>query len=521
MSHSDSGSEPAVVPGPATSGDPAGGTVQSVGEMDSQGSNSQDFEDRLQVIPESARTTKVGGQFWIWAGANIAPINWVLGALGINLGLGLRDTVIVIAVGNLIGMSMFGLFVLLGQRSGLTGMAMARAPFGRRGAYLPASIQAILSIGWSAINTWIVLDLVLALFGKLGLVDPELRNVGVRIATAAVIMAIQAALAWFGYGAIAAFEKWTVPPTLVVLVGMSIVAWGFMDLDWSYAGPPGAVLTGTARWATMSSVMTAIGIGWGITWFTYAADYSRFVSTSVPKWKLYVASASGQWIPVVWLGLLGASLATTNGAVDPGQLIVENYGALAVPVLLLVVHGPIATNSLNIYTFTVATQALDVNINRKKLSVSVAIFSMLMVVVLIYQSDFAKVLDTWLVTLVGWVSTWGGIMLVHFYKFERNRTDFSVLLEPASARKIPVLNWAGYVSFFVGMLMTWMFMFGAFPAAQGPIATAMGGFDFSWLAGFLTAGLLYSLLAPKVFRNYPDYVEQAQNPVEGSGALQA
>ena len=30
-----------------------------------------------------------------------------------------------------------------------------------------------------------------------------------------------------------------------------------------------------------------------------------------------------------------ASLATTNGAVDPGQLIVENYGALAVPVLLL------------------------------------------------------------------------------------------------------------------------------------------------------------------------------------------
>jgi hypothetical protein len=37
----------------------------------------------------------VSAQFWIWAGANIAPINWVLGALGINLGLGLRDTFIV------------------------------------------------------------------------------------------------------------------------------------------------------------------------------------------------------------------------------------------------------------------------------------------------------------------------------------------------------------------------------------------------------------------------------------------
>ena len=111
------------------------------------------LEEELQPIPESARTNKVGGQFWIWAGANIAPINWVLGALGIHLGLGLADTVGVIAVGNFIGMSLFGFFVLLGQRTGVTGMVLSRAAFGRRGAYLPAGIQAVLSIGWSAVNT--------------------------------------------------------------------------------------------------------------------------------------------------------------------------------------------------------------------------------------------------------------------------------------------------------------------------------------------------------------------------------
>ena len=68
----------------------------------------------------------------------------------------------------------------------------------------------------------------------------------------------------------------------------------------------------------MTAIMTAIWIGWGITWFTYAADYSRFVSTSMSRRKLYRASILGQFLPVVWLGVLGAPLATKNGTVDPG-----------------------------------------------------------------------------------------------------------------------------------------------------------------------------------------------------------
>src|SRR3954467_3909450 len=101
-----------------------------------------DVEEKLQPTPESSRTTVVSGQFWIWCGANIAPINWVLGALGVNLGLGLADTLTVLVLGNLIGMSLFGLFVLMGQRTGVTGMVLSRGAFGRRGNYLPSLIQA-------------------------------------------------------------------------------------------------------------------------------------------------------------------------------------------------------------------------------------------------------------------------------------------------------------------------------------------------------------------------------------------
>jgi NCS1 nucleoside transporter family len=461
-----------------------------------------DVEDQLQPIPESARTTKVSGQFWIWCGANIAPINWVLGALGVNLGLGLRDTLIVLVLGNMVGMAVFGLFVLMGQSTGVTGMVLGRGAFGRRGNYLPSLIQAALSIGWCAVNTWIVLDLVMALLGKIGIVDPAGHNYAAKIAVAALLMMIQVAISWLGYRAIAAFERWTVPPTIAVLVLMSVVAWFFLDIDWSYAGPEGAVLTGGERLAAMTAIMTAIGIGWGITWFTYAADYSRFVSTRMPRRKLYLASTLGQFLPVVWLGVLGATLATKNGSVDPGQLIVENYGALAIPVLLLVLHGPIATNILNIYTFSVATQALDIKIPRRSLSVIVGVLSMGVVIFFIFQENFATVLDTWLVGLVAWVATWGGIVLVHYYRIERGRVRVDRLFDPVRTPRLADVNWAGYVAFFTGIFATWLFMYGLLPIFQGPIAVGMGGVDLSWLAGGLTSAAVYAVLGPIVAAKY-------------------
>lgn len=475
-----------------------------------------DLEESLQPIPESARTTKVSGQFWIWAGANIAPINWVLGALGIQLGLGLADTLIVLIGGNLVGMALFGLFVLLGQRTGVTGMVLSRAAFGRRGGYVPAVIQALLAVGWCAVNTWIVLDLVMALFGELGLVDPAAENHVAKIGVAAAIMAVQVMISWIGYRAIAGFERWTVPPTIAVLVLMSLVAWTQFEIDWSYAGPPGEVLTGIDRISAMTAVMTAIGIGWGITWFTYAADYSRFVSTTVRRRRLYLASTLGQFLPVVWLGVLGASLATENGQADPGRLIVDNYGSLAVPVLFLVVHGPIATNILNIYTFGVATQALDIRASRRTLSVLVGVFSMLCVALFIFHGDFATVLDSWLVSLVAWVAAWAGIMLVHFFWLERDSRHVDRLFAPVGSDRLPDVNWAALVSFGAGVVSTWLFMHGVLEIFQGPVASAMGGIDLSWLAGGLVSAALYALLGPRVHRRYCRESEPGESPLEGS-----
>ncbi len=447
-----------------------------------------DLHHGLAPVPDEGRVSTPSQQFWIWAGANIAPINWVLGALGINIGLGLRDTVLVLVLGNLVGMAVFGLFVLMGQRTGVTQMVLTRSAFGRRGAYLPTVIQGVMSAGWCAINTWIVLDLVIALLGEIGYTG----GTGTKLTVVAVIMVLQVWIAANGYTWIATFEKYTVPVTLVVLVAMTAVAWSKLDIDWSY---PGAGLTGTDRLSAMSTVMTAIGIGWGITWFAYASDYSRFVPRSVPPRRLYAASTLGQFLPVVWLGVLGASLASVNGAVDPGELIVESFGALAIPVLLLVLHGPIATNILNIYSCAVCALALDLKLSRRTVVYAVGVFASVFTVVLVYQTDFAHALDGWLASLVTWVAPWAAIMLVHYYWLSRGRVDAEVLLDPPGAGRLADIRWSALIAFVVGMVATWAFEFGIPTYLQGPGAKALGNVDLSWLAGALVAGVVYAVLS--------------------------
>ena len=84
---------------------------------------------------------------------------------------------------------------------------------------------------------------------------------------------------------------------------------------------------------------------------------------------------------------------------------------------------------------------------------------------------------------------------MHFYIIERHRNEFASVLKAPSQDGIPVVRWQAMVAFLAGLLMTWMFSYGGLPIFQGLIANAMGGIDLSWLAGILTSGGLYYLLA--------------------------
>src|SRR5439155_5760423 len=78
----------------------------------------------IEPIPEADKDSTGPQQMWIWAGANIAPINWALGALGIVLNLGLWETIAVIVVGNLVGCAIFSAFTVMGHKTGVNQMVL-------------------------------------------------------------------------------------------------------------------------------------------------------------------------------------------------------------------------------------------------------------------------------------------------------------------------------------------------------------------------------------------------------------
>lgn len=442
-----------------------------------------DEHSSIAPVHDEHRTSTPLKQFWIWAGANIAPLNWILGALGIVLGLGFWDTVIVLAVGNAIGVSVFGAFNLMGQRTGVTQMVLSRSAFGRRGAYVPAFFQMVIAAGWVGFNTWIVLDISAALLDEIGLPT----GTGMKLALVLVIMVGQVGLATIGFKAIQAFERWTVPPTLVVVVAMTVVAFTSSNVDIGAASE----VTGHDRLTAMSWMMTAIGIGWGITWLAYASDYSRFLPRSTPRKRVFFASALGQFIPVLWLGALGAALATADKSADPAVMIIGNAGALTIPVLLLVLHGPIATNILNIYSTTVSALSLDIRVRRSVLAFAVGVGGSLFAVYLIWADDLATQVNNWLSGLVAWGSAWAAVMFVHYFVVKRERIDVPALYRARSTRWTQDVNWYAMTAFAAGLVGAWCGLYGMIPPLQGPIARALDGLDISWILGASIGGGLY------------------------------
>ena len=181
----------------------------------------------IAPVPAADRDSTPLQQFWIWAGANIAPINWVLGALGIILGLSLVETLLVLVIGNLVGCSIFGAFCVMGSRTGVNQMTLSRAAFGRRGAYLPATAQLLMTMGWLGVNTWVVLDLALGVLTHLGIDHP---GTGTQVRRRDRDHGHPGVIAIVGFYWIQAFEKWTVPIAAAIMLLMSILAWTKVDV---------------------------------------------------------------------------------------------------------------------------------------------------------------------------------------------------------------------------------------------------------------------------------------------------
>jgi purine-cytosine permease-like protein len=255
----------------------------------------------------------------------------------------------------------------------------------------------------------------------------------------------------------------------------------------------------------ISLLMTAIGVGWGISWANVAADYSRFMPRDASPKSVFWYSFVGMFVPTVWLAILGASLATVTLDTDPAKMVSAVFGGVtSILVLLLVLHGPIATNILNVYSAALSALSMGIQVSRTTLTLIVGVAGYLCSIYFVFAPSFAKAFDNWLVGLLLWMSPWAGIVLVDYFITRKGHIDVAELYRPPEKSLYGDINWGAIIAFVAGVIAAWLFEDGLVSALQGPIATQwLGGADLSWLAGLVVSGGLYLVLGGRAAAAVP------------------
>src|SRR5436190_17044326 len=452
----------------------------------------------IEPIPDADRDSTGMQQMWIWAGANIAPINWALGALGIILKLGLWETIAVIVVGNIIGCAIFAAFTVMGHKTGVNQMVLSRSAFGRRGAYLPSLLMFLMTLGWIGVNTYFPVKISMAILGQFGIAETAVTIFIVMT----LVMVIQVGIGIYGFYAIRTFEKYTVPVTVAIMALMSVLAWsrpGVVNWGLTSTLEPGAHL------AMLTLLMTAIGVGWGISWVTWASDYSRFVPRTVSSSTVFWYSYVGMFVPTVWLAILGATLASVTLDTDPAKMVSAVFGGfMSLLVLLMVLHGPVATNILNVYSAALAALSMGLRLSRTAVALIAGVVGYVVTIYFVFQPSFAKAFDNWMISLLLWMSPWAGVILADFFIKRKGHIDVDELYRAPERSAYGDINWGGITAFLVGLVAGWSVEDGLVPALQGPISTKLlSGADLSWLVGIVVAGAVYLAIGARVAAAVP------------------
>jgi purine-cytosine permease-like protein len=204
----------------------------------------------------------------------------------------------------------------------------------------------------------------------------------------------------------------------------------------------------------------------------------------------------------VWLAILGATIASTTMDTDPAKMVSAVFGGVtSLLVLLLVLHGPIATNILNVYSAALAALSMGVRVSRTAMALIAGLVGYLVTIYFLFQPSFAKAFDNWMISLLLWMSPWAGVILADFFLARRGRIDVAELYREPARSAYGDVNWGAIVAFVAGLVAGWSVEDGLVPALQGPISTKLlSGADLSWLVGIVVAGGLYLVLGRRAER---------------------
>jgi NCS1 family nucleobase:cation symporter-1 len=430
----------------------------------------------IDYIPAGARHGQPWHQFVFWFGSNVCVLNVVLGAVTISIGLTFWQALIAIAAGTLIGALLIALHATQGPRLGVPQTIQSRGQFGFYGAAFMFPAVLLVNVGF------IAAELIIQAQAMAGVTS------ALTIPQWIVILAVPSVLIGiFGY-------RWIhrVMQANAVVVGVALVIMFTQGLRY------GALPARETTWTRPSSGLFLAGVALLVidmlAYGPFVSDYTRYLPAATSGRRLFWSIFAGNVLATFSTCAVGAYLVALLPALGPFGAVGKVSGSWA---LVIMAVSLIDANAFNAYSG--AFQILSFGSMWRRFtteSVTVRLVPFMCVMAagvvtacLGYRSfvtNLTNYLDVLLVILI----PWSAVNLADYFLVRRGRYDVTSFFTADGA--YGRFAWRGLLAYAVGIAAEWPFV--SQPGYTGPLVSALGGADISWLAGWFAAAPAYLLL---------------------------
>jgi NCS1 nucleoside transporter family len=423
-----------------------------------------------EFIPLNERHGRPIQLFWTWTSPNMEFATIFVGMLAVVVfGLGFWEAALALVLGSAIGGITQGILSLRGPKYGVPQMVLSRLGFGYWGNVLPAGLNSVTAgIGWFAVNS------VSGAFALNALTHWP------QVLCLLIIVAVQVAVAFFGYNLVHAFERYAFPVLTVIFLIASVVI-----LSKAHPGAPHKTIPGAFLLTFGASFGYAVG------WNPYASDYTRYFKPETSRTAIAWWAGLGLFLSCALLEIVGAGAGTVASAVKAFDTNPTGgfTGLLATPLadltLLAIALGAVSANVLNIYSGALSFTAIGI---RLPLSLRRAIVALGFGTIGFFLAwsglhNAASKYENFLLIIAYWIAPWLAVYLCDMLL--RKDPHESLLFDRRHA------NWAGPVAMLIGIgISIWLFSnqteyIGVVPTHVGAVG------DLTFEVGFVITAVVY------------------------------
>jgi len=342
----------------------------------------------IEPVPERLRVLTAADQTMLWGNLGVSLLVLVLGALLVPR-LSLRDALIAVVVGSVIGNLMLGVAGMIGADGRVPSMVLLRSPLGHRGSYLPTGLNVAQCLGWATFELIIIAAAASAL-------SEDIFGVRAKPAWTVFFGAAAAVLALMGpIGFVRRFlRRFALYAVAASMVYLTVWVLTHADLGalWAAKGEGG-----TSIWLGIDLVIAIT-----VSWVPLAADYTRF---SRGRRSALFGAGVGYFLGATWILTLGVVLVLDRNLADATQIpaAVAAGGIAAALALFAVTVDETDEAFANIYSSAVSLQNLGPGVSQRILIVGVSTVATVgaLTIELAHYLDFLYLLGSFFVPLFG------------------------------------------------------------------------------------------------------------------------